>query len=115
MKFNGINAIVATLLSGLLAWWLWSMGINDMQKWLLAGLGGAVMEIGFLFGMGVSYSNPRSGVQVRIVMNALAVITFGACCIYSFFEFSPQGFCIPIGVFAILCSLLAQKIYKTKE
>lgn len=114
MKFNVVNAVVATALSALLAWWLWTMGVGDTQKWLLAGLGGAVMELGFLFGMGFNYDNQRSGLQVRIVMNALAVITFGACCIFSFFNFSPVAFCVPVGVFTLIMGLIALKVYRSK-
>lgn len=115
MKLSVVNAIVATLLAGLLAWWLWTMGVEDTQRWLLAALGGAVIWLGLLGGMGVSYENERSGVQVRITMFALATITFVACCIYSFFQFSPVGFCVPVGVFALICTSTAWKIYSSKE
>ena len=115
MRCNWINAIVATLLAGLLAWWLWTMGIEDLQKWLLAGEGGAIIWIGLLGGMGFTYDQPRSGSQVKIVMFALSTITFGACCVYSFFRFSPEGFCIPLAIFALLLFMLARKVYRTKE
>lgn len=114
MEFKGINGIIATLLAGLLAWWLWEMGIGDQQKVLLACVGGGIMWIGFLGGMAFSFENARSGIQVRIVMNILAVVTFLACCIYSFFLFSPVGFCVPLGVFAIICLLIAFKVYESK-
>lgn len=115
MKLSVVNAIIATILAGLLAWWLWTMGEEDLQKWLLAAMGGAVIWLGLLGGMGVRFENERSGVQAKIVMFALATITFGACCIYSFFQFSPVGFCVPVGIFSLLCVSTAYKIYETKE
>ena len=115
MKINWISSIIALVLSALLAWWLWLLGIEDIQKWLLACVGGFIMAVGFVFGMGISYPNPRSGVQVRIVMNALGLIAFVASCIYSFFTFSPEGYCIPLGVFLILMLGFANKIYKSGE
>lgn len=115
MRINWVNAIIATVIAGLLAWWLWIMGLETFQKWLLAGLGGGVIEIGLLGSMGFNYDNPRSGAQVRIVFSLLAVCVFIASCIYSFFYFSPEGYCIPVGIFALLLTLLGVKIYQTKE
>lgn len=114
MKINWSNAIVGTILSGLLAWWLWTMGEDTLQRWLLASLGGFIIEVGMIGSMGIFYTHPRSGSQVRIVMSCLAIIAFIACCIYSFFQFSAIGFCIPMGVFVILGVLLASKIYITE-
>lgn len=114
MKINWINALIATLISGLLAWWLWEMGIDTTQKWLLGALGGGVTWIGLLGGMASVFENPRSGSQVKIILYGMASMTFIASCIFSFFEFSAKGYCIPIGVFALLCISSALKIYRTK-
>lgn len=114
MKINWINALVATIIAALLAWWLWSMGFDTTQKWLLAGLGGAIIEIGLVGGMAIGFEHPRSGAQVRLVMLSIATVTFIACCVYSFFYFSPQAFCIPIGVYALLSLLVAFRIYRTE-
>ena len=115
MKFNWVNALIATIISAMLAWWLWDMGIEDTQSWLLACLGGGLTWIGLLGGMGVKFENPRSGMQAKIMMLTMGTIVFAASCVYSFFTFSPIGYCIPIGVFACLCVSIAWRIYQTKE
>lgn len=115
MRCNWLNAVIATLIAGLLAWWLWTMGIDDLQKWLLAGQGGAIIWLGLLGGMGLTFDRPRSGVQVKILMNLLAIATFVACCVYSFFTFTPQAFCIPVTIFALLLIVVANRVYRTGE
>ena len=115
MKINWANSIVALIISALIAWWLWSMGIEDIQRWLLAAQGGLTVAVGLIGGMGISYQHGRSGAQVRMVMSGISLIAFVACCMYSFFTFSPVGFCVPMGVFLAFGLLLASKIYKTGE
>lgn len=115
MRANWINIIVATLIVGLLAWWLWIMGISTTQKWLLAAVGGFVMEVGLVGTMGFIFENERSGVQAKIVFFLLTVGTFIASFIYSFFNFSPEGYCIPVGLFGLICTYTGVKIYMTKE
>ena len=114
MKISWVNIIVATIIAALLAWWLWSMGIDTSQKWLLAAMGGGIIELGLIGGMGLIYEHPRSGAQVRIVMLSISTMTFIACCIYSFFRFSAQGFVIPVGIYALLSLMLALKIYRSQ-
>ena len=114
MKINWPNALIATIIAALISWWLWEMGIEPLQKWLLAALGGAVIEAGLLGGMGVAYPYKRSGAQIRVLMFALAVITLGACCIFSFFRFSAQGFCVPVGVFCLIMIAVALRLYRSK-
>lgn len=113
MKISWVNVIIATLISALLAWWLGTMGIDTLQKWLLGGLGGFIIEVGLIGSMGLRYENERSGSQIRIVMSGMAVIGFLASCIYSFFQFSAIGFCLPMGIFVILALFLAKNLYHT--
>ena len=115
MRINWINCVLASLIAGLLAWWLWTLGITPTEKWLLASVGGFFIEVGFIGSMGIKYEAERSGVQVRMVFSFMAIATFVASCIYSFLLFSPEGYCIPLGIFGILCFLLGLKIYRTKE
>ena len=114
MKINWVNTIIVTVIAALLAWWLWEMGIGPQQKWLLAAMGGAIVWTGLLGSIGVVYAHDRSGLQIRIVMRSLALIVFVACCIYSFFSFSPIGFCVPVGIFSLLTILAAIRIYHSK-
>lgn len=115
MKINWVNIVIATLIVGLLAWWLWILGIGDTQKWLLSCVGGLIMEVGLVGTMGFSFNNERSGVQTKIVFFLLMVITFVASIAYSFFHFSPESYCIPLAVFCLICSYTGVKIYKSKE
>lgn len=114
MRINWINAVIATIIGALLAWWLWEMGLGTMQSWLLAGLGGGITWIGLLFGMSASYDNPRSGSQVKIVLYGMSTLVFLASCIYSFFSFSAIGYCVPVGVFSLLCLVSALRVYRSK-
>lgn len=115
MKLNIVSASVATIITFLLAWFLWLMGVGDLQKSMLAFLGGILIEIGFLGGFGVVYENPRSGKQVRLVCMALAVIVFLLSCIYSFFPSSVPAYCIPVGLISISLLFVAYKVYSTKQ
>lgn len=115
MKTNWINILLATAIIGLLSWWLWILGINTLQKWLLACVGGFVMEVGLVGAMGFSFKNKRSGIQTKIVCFILMFFTFLYSIIFSFFTFSPESYCIPIGVFCIICCYIAYSVYKTKE
>ena len=115
MKVNWISILLATVIVGLLSWWLWILGIDNMQKWLLSCVGGFVMEVGLIGAMGFSFENKRSGIQTRIVFFILMVTTFIASFIFSFFQFAPESYCIPIGIFCIICSYIGIKISKTKE
>ena len=115
MKISVVGICLATFLAFLLSWWLWSMGIGDVQKWLLSCVGGFVIWIGLIGGMAVKYEAERSGMQVRLIYNILSCVTFLASCIYSFFVFSPVSYVVPIGVFLVLCVSLGAKIYKSGE
>ena len=115
MKANWINIIIATIIVGLLSWWLWILGNDPTQKWLLSCLGGFVMEVGLVGAMGFSFENVRSGIQTKIIFFILMVITFIASIMFSFFEFAPESYCIPIGIFCVVCSYLGIKIYNTLE
>lgn len=115
MRANIINIILASVIVGLLAWWLWILGIEPPQKWILSSVGGFVMEVGLVGAMGFSFENERSGIQTKIVFFLLMIFTFIASFIYSFFLFSPEAYCIPIGLFCLICTYIGVKIYKTKE
>lgn len=115
MRINWINTIIATLIAAICTWGLWIWGIDDLQKILLAALGGAIVEIGLILGMGVTYDNPRSGSQARMIFIFMVCTTLIASFIYSFFNFSAAGYCIPIGIFCLILFFSAFKIIQTKE
>lgn len=115
MKINWISIVIATVAAFLLAWWLWHMGIEDSQKWLMACVGGGVMEIGLIGGMAISYPRERSGYQVKLIYNLLASLTFIYSCVLSFFRFSPVAYVIPVGLLLLICISVGMKIYKTGE
>lgn len=115
MKVNWINIVFASVIVGLLSWWLWVLGIDSSQKWLLSCVGGVVMEVGLIGAMGFSFDNVRSGIQAKIVFLILMVVTLIASFIYSFFRFAPESYCIPVGIFCLICSYIGIKIYNTKE
>ena len=106
MKINWVNIVIATLIVGLLAWWLWILGIGDTQKWLLSCVGGLIMEVGLVGTMGFSFNNERSGVQTKIVFFILMITTFLASFIFSFFQFVPESYCIPIGILCIISTYI---------
>lgn len=114
MKIKVVNTVIAIIISGLLAWWLGTMGIYPMQKWLLGALGGLIVLIGLIGSMGLNFKHSRSGSQVKIVLSGIAVIGFVASSIYSFFMFSAIGYCVPMGIFLVLGLFLAYRIYKTE-
>lgn len=115
MRINWINLIIALCISALLIWLLWTIGIKESQKWFLAAVGGGIVTLGLTGSMGLTMVNPRSGVQVKIILTIMSSVTFAACCVYSFFTFSAQSFCIPVGVFSLLCLASAIRVYFTKE
>ena len=115
MKINWMNAIIGTMIVGLLAWLLWEMGIDSTQKWLLASLGGAIMEVGVIGGTGINYDNARSGIQVRIISLLTTAVSFSLSAIYSFFDFSVQAYCIPLGIIFLIFLMIAIKIFNTRE
>ena len=115
MKVNWINIVLATVIVGLLSWWLWILGIDKIQKWLLSCVGGFAMEVGLIGAMGCSFENKRSGLQTKIVFFILMVTTFLASFIFSFFQFAPESYCIPIGIFCIISTYIGVTIYKSKE
>lgn len=115
MRPNWINIIIGTVISVLIAWWLYEMGIDPLQQWLLAALGGTLLEVCMLGAIGFSFDSERSGVQLRIIGSMAYVCIFAASCIFSFFQFSAQGYCIPLGVFFALMLLWYVKIYSLKQ
>lgn len=114
MKADWIKIIIGTIIVGLLSWWLWTMGEEELQAWLLSCVGGVLMELGMIGGIGLNYDHPRSGVQVKMVMLASATVTFIICCFFSFYLFDvPTFVCVNVLVF-LLFLLLAIKVYRTK-
>lgn len=115
MKIYWINIVLATIIVGLLAWWLWILGIGTTQKWLLLSVGGFVMELGLVGSIGVASKHERSGLQAKFVFLLLSIVSFIASFIYSYFQFSPESYCIPIGVFCVICTYIGCKTYNSKE
>lgn len=115
MKVNWINILLATVIVGLLSWWLWILGNDIMQKWLLSCVGGFVMEVGLIGSLGISFENVRSGIQTKIVFLILMVSTFITSFIFSFFSFAPESYCIPVGILCLICTYIGIKVYNTKE
>lgn len=114
MKLDWLKICLGTIIVALLAWWLWNMGIEDTRKWVLACVGGFLMEVGMIGGIGISYPYPRSGMQVKMILNAFVTVCFIMCCIYSFFLFSVPGFVIPVGLVFLFFLLAAIQVYRTK-
>lgn len=115
VKVNWFNTLLATCISFLLAWWLWSMGRSQSDSLLLSVFGGVVMEIGFVGGIGLHYRFPRSGSQAKIVFLFLALAAFVGSFVYSFYSFSAAAYCIPMGILVILCAMSALRVIKTGE
>lgn len=114
MKANPLNIILVTIVSALLAWWLWSMGVTPTHRLLLCLVGGFVMEVGFVGAFGFYYPYPRSGSQVRLIYTALGVCAFAMSCIYSFTLFEPAAYCVPIGLMLVFSVMAATKVYRSK-
>lgn len=115
IKINWINILFATAIVVLLSWWLWVLGIDDVRKWLLSCVGGLSMEIGLIGTLGFSFKYERSGIQGKIIFFLLTVISFIASIIYSFFLFSPEAYCIPIGILCLGMSFIGIKIFKSYQ
>ena len=115
MKTNWINIIFATIVSTLLAWSLWTMGIETMQKWLLCFLGGGLIEIGLAGAFGLSFTANRGTVFLKLIGIIMSAVVYVVSVIYSFFIFSAQGYCIPVGIFGALSILLAISICRSKQ
>lgn len=114
MRPNFINILVALCIAGLLAWWLGTMGITPMHKWLLGAVAGFMIGVELVLALGFSYLRPRSGSQVKLLNLLAAVATFIIGCIYSFFLFSPVAFCVPLGLLFLFDIFISHKIYRTQ-
>lgn len=115
LRPNWVNIIASTVISGLLAWWLWEMGEEDLQKWLLSVLGGLLIDASLIGAMGFSFRYERSGVYLRMIGLASAVIILIASVIYSYHTFSAAGYCIPVVVFALLVFLIYYRILSSRQ
>lgn len=114
MRPDWIKIVIGTIIIGMLSWWLWTMGEQELQSWLLSCVGGFLMELGMIGGIGMKYEYPRSGIQVKMMMLAATTVIFVSCCIFSFFQFEvPTFVCVNVLIF-LLFLLSAIKIYRSK-
>ena len=113
MKVKLIPAIVAVLLSILIAYGLWSF--HNFDNKILLSVGGFVFcAVALFFTFGVSFELPRTTTNIRFLSITFFIIALVSNLIFCFANFSVPLYVILNGILLLAYILIVYSIAKAK-
>ena len=113
MKINPVNALVAVLLSALLAYALWSLG-GDLKNYVAVGtfvsLAGTLVPM-----IGGSYEYARNGFNLRVVSGVFFVLALGINVMFASISLSATAYIVTNGALFLVYILLGNVIYGARQ
>jgi len=113
MKVKLVPAIVAVLLSALIAYGFWSF--HSFENKILLAVGGFVFCAATLFcTFGINYELPRTTTNIRFLSITFFIIALVSNLIFCFVNFSVPLYVILNGILLLIYILIVYSIAKAK-
>lgn len=114
MKINTFNALIALLISVLLAYALYLSSNASLQMHVAAG-GLACVFFSLLFAIGIEFSPTRTAVVLRVYFATFALIALMLNVLFALFSQSASAYVVSIGILFLLMLLGGRAIYSAKQ
>ena len=114
MKVHAVNLLIAIAVSILLTYGIVSVDANVLKG--AVGLGSFIFLVSTLtMAIGVSFGNPRVGVNVKLVSMIFFAIALCLNLMFAFISFSQTTYIITSGVIFFLYVLVANSIFEARQ
>lgn len=114
MRINTIPFIIAFAISLLIAYAFYSFSVGD-NKTLIAFGSFVFLLISSIFAISVSFDEPRTTTNIRIVSGIFFSIAIISNIIFTFVSFSIPIYIITNGIFLLIYLLIVYSIQKVKQ
>ena len=105
MKLNPITTIIATAISAIIAYCLYSWCKSDNQ--LLIGIGGFVfIATTLIFTISVSFEQPRTTTNIRVLSGVFFVLALISSLIFMLVQFNPPLYILINGIIFLIWLLI---------
>lgn len=111
MQVSIATPILLLCIGACLAWVGYTLGIGDLQKWLLTVI--TVVEFGLVswcYYNSLKHEDPRTRINQRVVISCFITLTLCMNFVFSFFAFSAVAICVPNLVLMLLLLILSINI-----
>lgn len=113
MKINPVNALIAVLLSALIAYALWSAD-GALKNYVAVGafffLAATLVPL-----IGASYEQARKGVNLRVTSGVFCAIAVLDNVLFATVDFSATAYIVTTALFFLVYVLLANVIYGARQ
>jgi hypothetical protein len=114
MKVHIVNLLIAIVVSALLTYGVLSVDSNSLKG--ATGFGSFIsFAITLALAIGVSFENPRVGVNVKLVSTIFFVVSLCINLLFAFVAFSQTSYVIAVGLMFSLFVLIANSIYGARQ
>ena len=114
MKINFVQTIIATAVSLLIAYGLYSF--HDSENRILLSLGSFVfLATTLVVSIGVNFKQSRTTTNIRVVSGIFFLLALASNLIFSFFTFSAPSYVITNGILLLVFVLIVYSINKAKQ
>lgn len=114
MKIHAVNLLIAIAISALLTFGFISIDANILKGAI--GLGSFIFFASTLsMVIGVSFGNPRVGVNVKLVSTIFFVVALCLNLAFAYISFTQTSYIITSGVVFFLYVLLANSVYGARQ
>jgi hypothetical protein len=113
MKINPVNALIAIVLSAVMAYALWSLS-GDLKNYV--AVGAFVFFVGTLLPLiGGSYEQARSGVNLRVVSGTFFVLGLVLNSVFGIFSFSATAYIVTSALIFLVYVFIANAVFGAKQ
>ena len=113
MQINPVNALIAVLLSALIAYALWSFDGTLANH---VAVGAFVFLVATLVPLiGGSYERPRNGFNLRVTSGVFCVIALLDNILFASFDFSATAYIVTTASLFLVYVLLANAVYNARQ
>ena len=114
MRINPANALIAALISALLAYGIVSADANQIKA--ATGFGAFLsLACTLVMAIGVSFDSSRAAANMRTLAFTFFVGALGLNCLFAFAGFSQTSYLITCGTYFLLYVFLANALFAAKH
>lgn len=116
MKLNAVKAIIAVVLSLLLAFICEIIApVSDGRNWISLGVAFATIVAMLLPAIGIQYSNSRRGANIKVLSWVFAFIVLVANIVFACFEYRVDIYIVVVALLAVIGWGLVYALFSAKE
>lgn len=113
MKINPVNALIAVVLSAVMAYALWSLN-GDLKNHV--AVGAFIFFVGTLLPLiGGSFEQARNGINLRVVSGTFFVLGLVLNSVFGIFSFSATTYIVSSALIFLVYVFIANAVFGAKQ